>query len=198
MRDAVEFFRQGPHAREPGSGELNWNVKPRLVHEISSGLPCASWNAFHSHQLGDRQRYLECMYSLFTGAISRQTYVSCETIGGITENVFSATLAVELARLAGVDDVLEPTRLHLLRLAPLAWFSSTEQTEFQNMPTEFGPVSLKWKLENGGTTLNVHYAASFRRAPQAVLLHVPPVPGLQRIVVNGREHHAQQGASIRL
>ncbi|HWP39789.1 MAG TPA: hypothetical protein VNL70_02600 [Tepidisphaeraceae bacterium] len=198
MRDTVEFFRQGPHAREPGSGELNWNVRPRLVHEISSGLPCASWNAFHSHQLGDRQRYLECMYSLFTGAMSRQTYVSCETIGGITENVFSATLAVVLARLAVVDDVIDPTSLHLMRLVPLTWISDKEQTSFQNMPTEFGPVTLKWKLEDSGTTLNVQYAASFRRAPQAVLLHVPPVPGLQRIIVNGREHRAQQGASIRL
>ncbi|WP_428939073.1 hypothetical protein [Fontivita pretiosa] len=198
MRDAVEFFRQGPHTREAVIGELDWNVKPRLVHEVSSGLPCASWNAFHSHQLGDRQRYLECMYSLFTGAISRQTFVSCETIGGITENVFSATLAVELARLAVVDDEVEPGTLHLLRLVPLAWCSATEQTRFENMPTEFGPVTLKWQLADGGRTLQVQYAPSFRRAPQAVLLHAPPVKGLEKIVINGREHRAQQGASIRL
>ncbi|HWP39788.1 MAG TPA: hypothetical protein VNL70_02595, partial [Tepidisphaeraceae bacterium] len=191
MIDAVEFFRQGPHTRGIRRDErFDWKNAAMLVHEMSSAEPCYSWNVFHSHQLGDRQRYLEGMYSIFLGAMSTQTYISCETRGGITENVFAAPLGINLVRLAVIDDEVEPATLHLLRLAPLAWFSSTEQTRFENMPTEFGPVTLRWRLTDGGRTLQVEYAPSFRRQPQAVLLHAPPLPDLEKIVVNGREHRA--------
>ena len=53
---------------------------------------------FHSWQLGDRARFLEGMYSLFAGAMSRQTRISCETRGGITGNVFASSLAIYLTR----------------------------------------------------------------------------------------------------
>src|SRR5205823_3518274 len=149
--------------------------------------PCYSWNIFHSHQLGDRERFLEGMYSIFCGALARTTHVSCETRGGITENVFASTLAVDLARLAVVDDELEPGNLHLMRLTPLAWISRDEQTRFENMPTEFGPVTLKWKLTGDGETLQVEYSSKFRRAAKQVLLHVPPVPGLAKVSINGHE-----------
>jgi hypothetical protein len=169
-----------------------------LIHEISSCEPCYSWNVYHSHQLGDRQRYLEGMYSLFTGALSRQTYVSCETRGGITENVFASTLAIEMARLSVVDDVIEPDHLHLMRLVPLAWVSSSEQTRFENMPTEFGPVTINWRLSADGGLLNVDYTAKFRRSPKSVLLHVPPAPGLKQIKINGNEQSAVVDKPIRL
>ena len=32
------------------------------------------------------------------------------------------------------------------------------------LPTEFGPVTLKWKLADDGTTLWVEYTPKFRRA----------------------------------
>jgi hypothetical protein len=138
------------------------------------------------------------MYSLFTGALSRQTHVSCETRGGITDNVFASTVAVDLVRLAVVDDEIEPGKLHLMRLTPLAWVSPDEETRFENMPTEFGPVSLKWKLVGGGRALQIEYESHFRRAPDSVLLHIPPVPNLQRVIVNGREHAADAKEPIKL
>jgi hypothetical protein len=185
LRDAVDFLRVGPHTRA-ANDHPRWNDPPRLIHEMSSAEPCYSWNVFHSHQLGDRQRYLEGMYSLFTGALSRTTHVSCETRGGITENVFSATTAVELARLAVVDDEVEPGTLHLMRLTPLAWISKTEQTRFENMPTEFGPVTLKWQLADDGRTMKVDYKPVFRRPPKQVLLHLSLIPGQTRIIINGQ------------
>jgi hypothetical protein len=198
MLDAVEFLREGPHTRRLPDETGKYDERPYLIHEMSSCEPCYSWNVYHSHQLGDRQRFLEGMYSLFTGALSRQTHVSCETRGGITENVFASTLAIELARLAVIDDVLEPGKLHLMRLTPLAWVSATDETRFENMPTEFGPVTLKWKLSSDGRTLQVQYAPQFRRAPQAVLLHAPPMQGLEKLIVNGREHRADPTTQVKL
>jgi hypothetical protein len=197
MRDAVDFLREGPQTRD-GLKDPGWDETPRLVHEISSAEPCYSWNVFHSHQLGDRQRFLEGMYSLFCGALSRQTHVSCETRGGITDNVFASTLAVTLARLSVIDDEVEPGQLHLLRLAPLAWVTEKEQTRFENVPTEFGPVTLKWQLADGGKTLRVSYEPNFRRKPDAVTLHVPPSPGLEKVIVNGQERSAKPEDEIKM
>jgi hypothetical protein len=173
MRDAVDFLREGPHTRD-GGAVGNWHSSPRLIHEMSSAEPCYSWNVFHSWQLADRERFLEGMYSVFAGALARTTHVSCETRGGITENVFAGTLAVDLARRAVVDDEIEPGSLHLMRLTPLAWISRTEQTRFENMPSEFGPVTIKWQLSADGRTLNVDYKPEFRRPPKVVQLHLPP------------------------
>jgi hypothetical protein len=197
MRDATDFFREAPHV--PATEQLFvWDKTAYLLHEMSSAEPTYSWNVFHSHQLGERDRYLQCLYSLFAGALSRQTFITCETRGGITENVFSSTLAVDLVRLAVVDDEIEPGKLHLLRLVPLAWVSEKEQTRFENMPTDFGPVTLKWQLADDGKTLKVDYAPKFRHKPQAVLLHVPPVAGLQKVIVNGQERAAKPAESIGL
>jgi hypothetical protein len=188
MRDAIAFLRDGPQWRDTSADKrFIWRNSPRLIHEMSSAEPCYSWNVFHSWQLGDREHFLEGMYSLFTGALARTTHVSCETRGGITENVFASTLAVDLARLAVIDDEIEPGTLHLMRLTPLAWISKTEQTRFENVPSEFGPVTLRWQLSADGRTLNVEYKPDFRRPPGAILLHIPPVQGLETIVINGRE-----------
>jgi hypothetical protein len=198
IRDAVAFYREGPHTQKDDGGDTYWARPPRLVHEISSAEPCYSWNVYHNHQLGDRQRFLEGMYSLFTGALSRQTHVSCETRGGITENVFASTTAVDLARLSTIDDVLEPDNLHLMRLTPLAWLSGAEQTRFENMPTEFGPVTIKWRLADEGQTLKVEYAPQFRRTPKSVMLHVPPLPGLKSVTVNAKAHAVETRKPIQL
>ena len=38
--------------------------------------PCYSWNVFHAHRLGDRAKYLEGMYSVLAGGVSKQTFIS--------------------------------------------------------------------------------------------------------------------------
>jgi hypothetical protein len=199
MRDSVDFFRDGPHTRgEMRSERFDWKNSALLVHEMSNAEPCYSWNVFHTHQLGQRERYLEAMYSLFCGALSRNTAISCETRGGITENCFSIPTAVDLARLAVIDDEVDLGTLHLLRLTPLAWVSANEETRFENMPTEFGPVTLKWKLIDGGKTLQVSYTQTFRHQPQAIVLHIPPIATLEKCTINGKEHPARPGGRISL
>ena len=131
---------------------------------------------------------MEGLYSVFAGSISRQTQVSCETRGGVTGNVFDAPLAIYLARLAVIDDERVENELHLLRLMPLAWLKPGAAAAFEKMPTEFGPVTLQTKVSADGQTLDVTFKPSFRKgaAPARIRLHVPPIRGLKRLVVNGK------------
>jgi hypothetical protein len=110
------------------------------------------------------------MYSVFAGGVSRQTFISCETRGGITGNLFAAPLAVYLARLAVIDDQIVPGEMHLLRLVPQAWLT---ESHFENIPTEFGPVTMH--LRRDGSTLHV----TLQGAPKNVVIHTPP--GIGRI-----------------
>jgi len=54
------------------------------------------------------------------------------------------------------------------------------------MPTEFGPVSLRVKLASRGSELKVQFSGRYRERPAKVVLHVPPVPGLKKITLNGK------------
>ena len=185
MQDTLAWFREGPQREFYRRDSNCWQV-PVLDHEMSSCEPVYSWNIFHSWQLGDRAKFLEGMYSLFAGGLSQQTRVGCETRGGISA-VISAGTAVYLARLAVIDDMLAANELHLLRLAPLAWLKPGDEGLYDQMPTIYGPVSLRTKVSKDGKTLDVTCAAEFRSAPKKVILHVPPMPGLKTVKVNGKK-----------
>ena len=184
MGTARLWFREGPPRKTYTDSGQCWQA-PSLQHEISSCEPCYSWVYFHSWQLGDRPRFLEAMYSLYTGAASRQTHTVCETRGGIT-GVTPCLPGAWLARLAVVDDQIRDNELHLLRLCPLAWLTTDKEASFERLPTEYGPVTLKVKLADGGKTLQVAFSPRFRLAPQRVMLHVPPLEGLSFVVLNDK------------
>ena len=197
MQAALEWFRNGPIQRFARRGS-NFRQVGFLQHEMSSCIPGYSWNIFHNHQLGDRQHFLEGMYSQYAGAISRQTKTVCETRGGITGRITHADAPFYMTRLAVIDDLVAENELHLLRICPLAWISKDRETKFDHMPTAFGPVSLRWQLSADGRTLRVNYQPKFHAQPQRVLLHVPPIDGLKTISINGRDQPAQAGAVISL
>lgn len=184
MQDCLAWFREGPQHRLYRRDSNCWQV-PVLDHEMSSCEPCYSWNVFHSWQLGDRAKFLEGMYSQFAGGLSQQTQIACETRGGISGTVFTA--AVYLARLAVIDDALAAGELHLLRLAPLAWLKPGDEGVYEKMPTVYGPVSLRTRVSKDGRTLDVTWKAKFRAAPPKVTLHIPSMPGLKTVRVNGRK-----------
>jgi len=188
MKSALCWFREGPPTRYYRKG-ASLALLPSLHHEMSSCEPCYSWNLFHSHQLADREKFIEGMYSLFAGGISRQTYTSCEARGGITGTVCSASLAAYIARLAVIDDEIKEDQLHLLRLVPKAWLRSDRETVFDKMPTIFGPVSLRFSLSKNGKTLKVSFKPEFRKGeqPKRIVFHTPPVEGLDAVVVNGKK-----------
>ncbi len=60
--------RHGPFRHDSN----RWQVAV-LDHQASSCEPCHSWNLLQWHRLGERAKYLEGMYSLFAGALSRKT-----------------------------------------------------------------------------------------------------------------------------
>jgi hypothetical protein len=195
MCDVLLWFREGPQKRYYRHDTQFWQI-PCLDHEMSSCEPCYSWNVFHSWQLGDREKFLEGMYSLFAGSLSRKTYISCETRGGITGNVFSAPLAIYLARLAVIDDEWREDELHLLRFLPQAWCVPGQPAVFEAVPTEFGPVSLRLELSADGGTLDVTFRPEYRQAPERAVLHTPPLDGLKNLRINGCKLDVFQNKTI--
>lgn len=192
MRETIHFFKEGPNTKLYDIRNSIWQ-RPVLVHEISSCEPCYSWNIYHSWQIADRYHFLKGMYSLLVGALSSQTYISCETRHGIYGNIFASTLLIDLIRLSVIDDVIHEEELHLLRLVPKAWLRTEYETRFENMPTEFGLVTIKFKLNEDRKALDVSYQAGFRHHPKKVLLHVPPVAGLNKVIINGKSIKAKPG-----
>jgi len=185
MTSFAEFFRDGPNRKLRAAVVSNLD-RAVLDHEISSCEPCYSWNIVNSWKTGDRAHFLEGMYALFTGAISNQTFVNCEHRHAMYGNVFVAPLMTWCMRQSVIDDQLTAGELHLLRLVPRAWVSASEETVFENMPTEYGPVDLKFRLSGDGKQLDMTFAARWRQKPAKVVLHAPPVPGLTKILVNGK------------
>ena len=188
MVDVVDFFREGPNWRL-WNGMLHHAAidRPLLIHEMSTCEPCYSWNVFYNWKLGDRQRFLEGMYSLMVGALSHNTYIGCEHRHAI-QGCMGPPLAFYLAKLSVIDDQISYGNLHLMRLCPHAWITSEDETVFEKIPTEFGPVNLKFRLSADGKTLRVSFSADWRENPDQIILHVPQMPGLENIVVNGKQY----------
>jgi hypothetical protein len=195
MKDIVDYFRNGPN-KKMWPAMYHALYRPWLNHEISTCEPCYSWNIFHSWQLNDREKFLEGMYSLYAGALSQNTYISCEHRHGIMGNLFATPLAFYATRLAVIDDQVRANELHLMRICPQAWISSAEETIFDNMPTEFGAVSLRFKKSADGKTLDVQFTPAWRHQPGKVVLHVPPVEGLKTVKVNGKKYKVTAGREI--
>ncbi|MBI4623318.1 MAG: hypothetical protein HY736_08890 [Verrucomicrobia bacterium] len=194
MHSTVEFFRTGPNTSIHDPRGL-FAQRPILVHEISSAQ-IKGGHMDYSWKLGDRQRWLEGLYGMLTGGMSDQTYIQCEhrnNIWGLVRHHI-----VEDVALSVIDDHIVEDELHLLRLTPKAWFRSDYLTRFEKIATEFGPVTLTFKLTDAGQNLEVHYQPKFRQTPKRVVLHAPPVTWLQRITVNGKAFAVKAGETVNL
>jgi hypothetical protein len=196
MTSYVDYFRVGPNTLLYDAAHHNALDRPVLDHEQSTSEPCYSWNIFHTWQLGDRRRYLEGLYGLLAGGISQDTFISCEHRNAIYGNLFVQPLAVWAARHAVIDDDIAENELHLLRLCPQAWLTPGTQTVFDRIPTRYGPVSLRFRLSPEGRTVSVQFSADWHHPPSRVILHRPPLLGLNSMVVNGRDYGNAQKFAI--
>jgi hypothetical protein len=97
-----------------------------------------------------------------------------------------ALLPLYLARLSVIDDQIKENELHLLRLIPLAWVQTAKETKFENMPTEFGPATVRVKLSKDKKKLQVIFKEKFWEQPKRIILHVPPLKGLRQITLNNK------------
>ncbi len=114
----------------------------------------------------------------------------CESRGGQHANIFW-TPVVLMARLAVLDDEIAPGEIHLLRLCPLAWLSAERETALENLPTKYGPATLRFRKSADGRQVEVLFSGQWRVKPSKVVLHVPPLTGLKRVVVNGKRYRAR-------
>ncbi|WP_433359134.1 hypothetical protein [Streptosporangium sp. CA-115845] len=191
MKSFVEFFRVGPNTKLFDAVHHHALDRAILDHEQSSSEPCYSWNMFHTWQLGDRAHYIEGLYGLLTGGLSQDTYISSEHRHAIYGNLFSHPIITWCLLHSVIDDSLVPNQLQLLRLCPLEWLSGKKQTRFEKVPTKFGPVTLRFKLEGRGhDTLKVEFHGDWHHKPGRVVVETPPRPGLKWIVVNGNRYRA--------
>jgi hypothetical protein len=194
MADTRAWFREGPTVKNHRR-DADFTQPAILDHEMSSYEPCYSWNIFHSWQSGDRQRFLEGMYSLFAGAYSRQTYSVCEMRGGIAAAVHWLP-SVYLARLAVIDDQIKEDELHLLRLTPAAWIREDRPARFLKIPTCYGPIDLTVQLVDKGRTLDIKFSGNYHHQPRRVIMHVPPLQGLSTTKVNGKSFRSNKEFEI--
>lgn len=178
MRSYLDFFRTGPNTLLFDPAHHNALDRVVLDHEQSSGEPCYSWNLFHSWQLGDRAQYLESMYGLFVGAVSQDTFISCEHRNAIYGNLFAQPIITWAARAAVLDDEIVDGELHLLRMVPQAWLDSAS---FEKMPTRYGPATLR--LSRTGSALHVTFSGQWHHPPKRIVLHQPP--GVTHVQVQG-------------
>ncbi len=111
-------------------------------------------------------------------------------------NQFVAPLAVNMIRLSVIDDQIEPSALHLLRIVPLAWVTKEMPTKFKNMPTEFGPASLEFRLLTDGKTLDVSFTGQWRSKPQKIVLHTLPGSVLKQVRINGKNYAAKRAIEL--
>jgi len=196
MQEALAFFREGPNQNtfDPQGHFMQPAV---LTHELSSCEPCYSWNVYHSLNEGNRDRFLEGLYSVLVGGLSTKTYSGCETRGGVKGLSCPFALAFDLALRSVVDDQLEPDALHLLRLVPPDWIAAEEEFKFGRLATEFGPVSLHVHRK-GSALLDVAFEGARRSVPQTAYLHIPPLEGLTTLRFNGQEIAVAPGMTVEL
>ena len=136
------------------------------------------------------------MYSILVGAISQNTFISCEHRSGIQGNLFAFPVAFYLAKLSVIDDQISQGDLHLLRLCPKAWIRTDDECRFEQIPTEFGPVNMKFHLTDDAKTLLLSFSGKWREKPGHLVLHVPQLPGLENIVVNGKDYGLPQTINL--
>ena len=187
MRSSVLYFREGPDVQLYGY-RSNPLARAVLIHEISSCEPCYSWNILHSWQLADRYRFLEGVYSLLAGSVSKQTYSASEHRHGVQSVQCSTYIAFYCARLSVIDDEIAEGELHLLRLCPQAWMTSEQETSFENMPTLHGPVTLRFRLSRDKQVLDVQFHPKWHQSAPKVILHAPAVRGVTYVAVNGKRY----------
>lgn len=193
MRAALRWFREGPQWRIYRRFSSEWQA-PVLDHELSSCEPCYSWNIFHTYAEGHRPAFTRGLYSLFAGGANRQSFVACETRDGVSGNCFTHGAALMLLRMTLANE--SGSDLHLLRMAPLAFFEGSG-LECRNLPSRFGPLSLRARWEESTATLHIAFRKPARPGLRRVVLHVPPLPGLRQVNVNHRVYR-EPGAQLAL
>lgn len=191
LADAIlAYFRKGPNLELFRRESSPWQP-PVLVHELSSCEPCWSWNIGASLERRDRVRFVEGLFSMFSGGQSRTILWDIESRNGVFGCCGPKPVALHFLRHAFVYE--HEDRLELLRLPPRDWLRE-EGARFENLPTWFGRMSLHARLED--RTLHLRATLPTRNPYRELLLNVPDLGHVERVVVNGETVEPRKGMAI--
>lgn len=187
MKAALRWFREGPQFKK--YREFSSPYQAPLLHaEVSSCEPIYSFNLFHTLELGERRLFSMGLYGQFAGGHCRGSFVGCET----REGLFGVmnTLPLLATRQALIQE--SGDELHLLRMAPLAFFRG-EGFGWEQATTEFGPLSISGRWDETQRSLTLDYKAPVRRRPARTFLHLPPFSDVAVVTLNGRVLSEKRG-----
>jgi hypothetical protein len=58
-------------------------------------------------------------------------------------------------------------------------------------------VDLRFKKSMDGKTLDVSFLGHWREKPKTIIVHAPPIPGLSKIVINGKRFPAKKPIDLK-
>ena len=146
-------------------------------------MPGGIWGyfgSFYGHAwlwLGDGQKAAQQLYAFANHASPVLVWREEQSLRGEKEkNVGDMPhnwASAEFIRLVRHLLILERGNdLHLLEGMPAAWATSGGVNRLQNMPTEFGPMSLELRVSEDGRTAHLRVVPPTRRQPDHIFLHL--------------------------
>jgi hypothetical protein len=138
------------------------------------------FGSFYGHAwlwLGDGQKAAQQLYAFANHAAPVLVWREEQSLRGEKEkNVGDMPhnwASAEFIRLVRHMLVLERGRdLHLLEGMPAAWTRAGGVNRLQNMPTEFGPLSLELRIAGDGRTAHLRLDPPKRTPPEHIFLHL--------------------------
>lgn len=148
-------------------------------------LASASDYAHALQWTGKAQEAANVMYALANHAAPNLAWYEQQSLKGAKDTIVSgdmpnSRISAEFIRLVRHLIVMERSyELHLFEGVPAAWTKPGMEIKLENILTEFGPLTLKLKFSDDGTTatLDMNLDSNNRRAPQRTLLHLDGIAG---------------------
>jgi hypothetical protein len=76
------------------------------------------------------------------------------------------------------------------------WITREQETVFENMPTLYGPVTLRFRLSADKRRVDIQFHPRWRDAAPKVVLHTSAMPGVTHVVVNGKRYARKEEISL--
>jgi hypothetical protein len=184
MTWAMQWLTDGPETHTNPDWH-DWSLPTFLRFEMSSLEPCYSWNIYLRFLRGEREKFLEGLYSLAAGSVTRKFRGGVEHRNGIQavpvtnavfDNHLRNLLVFENESGQGID---------LLRNSPVAWLRPQKRIRVERAETYFGPLS--YNVVSFGARIEAEVKSPSRTPPRWIRLWLnhPEGKALSAVTVNG-------------
>jgi hypothetical protein len=185
MTWALKWLTEGPDSAGNPDWD-DWSRPASLRYEMSSLEPCYSWNIYLRFLRGEREKFLEGLYSLAAGSVTRKFLGGVEHRNGIQAlPVTNAVFDNHLRNLLVFEDE-SGQGIDLLRNSPVAWLRPQKQIRVERAETYLGPIS--YKVVSFGDRIEAEIETPSRMPPQRIRLWLnhPEGRALRAVTINGR------------